>query len=144
MTRQYFRALAVFYLGFGLITTFYPRLMQLFMTDQGVNASTEFSDQVWLHGGLDILAICVLLFVLATLPPTRRTVQAGGIVALFPVVAIVYTFLATPFWNPFFLLPAAISLTFAVYGFVLSRRISVSSTSLAAAAHGATALRQPS
>lgn len=133
MTHQYFRALAVFYLGFGLITTFYPRLMQLFMTEQGISASTEFSDQVWLHGGLDILAICVLLFVLATLPPMRRTLQAGAAVALFPVVAIVYTFLATPFWNPFFLLPAAISLAFAVYGFALSRKGFVGTTADAAA-----------
>jgi len=97
MASFYLRALAVFYLAFGLITTFYPRLMQLFMTEQGIDASTAFSDQVWLHGGLDILSICVLLFALATLPPMKRTLQAAALVAVFPVVAIVYTFLATPF-----------------------------------------------
>jgi hypothetical protein len=125
----------VFYLAFGLITTFYPRLMQLFMTEQGIDASTAFSDQVWLHGGLDILSICVLLFALATLPPMKRTLQAAALVAVFPVVAIVYTFLATPFWNPLFLLPAAFSLAFSVYGLVLSHRGSDSSTAAATAVH---------
>ena len=69
----YFRSLAGFYAVFGLITTFYPRLMQLFMTDEGVDATTRFSDQVWLHGGLDILSITLLLFVFSLLRPWSRS-----------------------------------------------------------------------
>jgi len=48
--------MAAFWGVFGLITTFVPGLMQLFMTEEGIDASTSFSDQVWLHGGLDILS----------------------------------------------------------------------------------------
>lgn len=120
MARTYLRALAAFYMGFGLVTTFYPRLMQLFMTQQGIDASSPFSDQVWLHGGLDILSICILLFVFSTLPITKKTLQAAATVALLPVVAIVYTYVATPFWKPLFLLPAVIALAFSAYGFVLA------------------------
>jgi hypothetical protein len=116
----YFRSLAGFYVVFGLITTFYPRLMQLFMTDEGIDASTRFSDQAWLHGGLDILSVALLLFVLSLLPIRALTVRAAAIVALMPTVAILYTFLTTPYWNPLFLVPAAAALGFAVLGFVLA------------------------
>lgn len=119
--RAYFRALGAFYGVFGLITTFTPRLMQLFMTEQGIEASTPFSDQVWLHGGLDILSVALLLFVLSLLEVTALTLRAAAVVALMPTVAILYTFVATPFWNPAFLVPAATSLGFAIYGFVLAR-----------------------
>ena len=122
MARTYFRAMALFYLVFGLITTFYPRLMQMFMTREGIEASTPFSDQVWLHGGLDILSICILLFALSAMPVTKTSLQAAALVALMPSAAILYTFLATPFWNPLFLVPAAAALAFAVYGFVLASK----------------------
>src|SRR5688572_25059352 len=94
----YFRFLAGFYAVFGLITTFYPRLMQLFMTDEGIAATTRFSNQVWLHGGLDILSVALLLFVLSLLPVRALTVRAAAMVALMPTAAILYTFVATPFW----------------------------------------------
>lgn len=116
----YFRSLAVFYAVFGLITTFYPRLMQLFMTDEGIDATTRFSDQVWLHGGLDILSIAVLLFVFSLLPVRALTLRAAAIVALMPTAAILYTLVATPFWSPLLLVPGAAALTFAVVGFVLA------------------------
>ena len=119
--RMYFRALAAFYLVFGLITTFYPRLMQLFMTEQGIRATSPFSDQVWLHGGLDILSVALLLFVLSLLPVTALTLRAAAVVALMPTTAILYTLLATPFWTPLFLVPGAASLGCAVYGFILAR-----------------------
>lgn len=121
--RLYFRALAAFYLVFGLITTFYPRLMQLFMTGRGIQATSPFSDQVWLHGGLDIFAVALLLSVLSVLPPTTLTVRAAAVVALLPTTAILYTLLTTPFWGPLFLVPAAVSLGFAVYGFTLARSL---------------------
>jgi len=57
------RALA--WLAFGLGTTFYPQMMQLFMSPEGIAASTPFSDHVWLHDGLDIISVCVLLFALS-------------------------------------------------------------------------------
>ena len=116
----YFRSLAGFYAVFGLITTFYPRLMQLFMTDEGVDATSTFSNQVWFHGGLDILSITLLLFVISQLPIRALTVRAAAIVALMPTAAILYTFLATPFWSALFLVPGAAALAFAVYGFVLA------------------------
>jgi hypothetical protein len=116
----YLRSLAGFYVVFGLITTFYPPLMELFMTDEGVDATSRFSDQVWLHGGLDILSVALLLFVLSLLPVRALTLRAAAIVALMPTAAILYTFLTTPFWSPFFLVPGAAALTFAVLGFVLA------------------------
>lgn len=119
--RIFFRALAVFALGFGLITTFAPRMLELFMTQEGIDASTSFSDQVWLHGGLDIVSVAILLFVLSTLPATKTTLGAAAVVALLPTAAIVYTFLATPYWTPLFLVPAAGTIAFAVWGFALAR-----------------------
>lgn len=119
----YFRALALFYAVFGLITTFYPRLMELFMTEEGRDATTDFSDQVWLHGGLDILSVALLLLVLAQLPATALTVRAAAVVALMPTAAILYTFLSTPFWSALFLVPGAAALGFAVYGLLLARAI---------------------
>jgi hypothetical protein len=59
--RTFFLSMAAFWLLFGLGTTFYPQMMQIFMTPEGVAASTAFSDQVWLHEVLDILSVCVLL-----------------------------------------------------------------------------------
>ena len=38
-----------------------------------------------------------------------------------PTAAILYTYLATPYWSALFLVPGAAALTFAVYGFVLAR-----------------------
>ena len=121
--RTFFRAMGLYWLGFGLGTTFYPRMMQMFMTPEGVAASTPFSDQVWLHGGLDILSVCVLLLALSTAPATRTTLRAAGVVGLLPVVAMIYTLAATPFWTPLFLVPAAGCFAFGIYGFLLAARI---------------------
>jgi hypothetical protein len=121
--RTFFVAMALYWLGFGLGTTFYPRMMQMFMTPEGIAASTAFSDQVWLHGGLDILSISVLLLALSTVPATRTTLRAAGLVGMLPVVAMIYTLAATPFWAPLFLVPAAGCFAFGVYGFVLAGRI---------------------
>jgi hypothetical protein len=120
--RGYLRLLAAFWLTFGLITTFVPKLMELFMTDDGKDAGTAFSDNVWLHDGLDILAVALLLFVLSTIPPTPKILRAAAVVALAPVVAIVYTLVATDFYTALFLVPAATSLAFAAYGLLLAQR----------------------
>jgi hypothetical protein len=121
-TRRFFIAMATFWLGFGLGTTFYPRMMQMFMTPEGIAASTPFSDQVWLHGGLDILSVCVLLVALSTVPATKTTLRLAATVGLLPVAAMIYTLVATPFWSPLFLIPAVGCLGFAVYGFLLAGR----------------------
>lgn len=121
--RAYFRAMALFYVVFGLITTFYPPLMELFMTEEGRAATSRFSDQVWLHGGLDILSVALLLFVFAQLPASGLTVRAAAIVAMMPTAAILYTFVATPFWSALFLVPGAAALGFALYGFLLARSL---------------------
>jgi hypothetical protein len=121
--RIYFRALAVFYLVFGLITTFYPRLMHLFMTQRGIDASTSFSTNVWLHDGLDIISVAILLFALSTLSPSRLVLAAAAVVALLPVVAILYSLAATSFWSPLFLVPATAASAFAVWGFALAGRL---------------------
>jgi hypothetical protein len=114
--------MAAFWLVFGLITTFYPRLMELFMTDEGKDATGEFSDQVWLHGGLDILSVSVLLAALSMVPSTRVTLGAAAVAALMPTAAILYTLLATSYWSALFLVPGAGTLAFAVWGFALARR----------------------
>ena len=101
------------------------------MTDEGVDASTRFSDQVWLHGGLDILSITLLLYVFSLLPVRALTLRAAAIVALMPTAAILYTYLATPYWSALFLVPGAAALTFAVYGFILARSADEQSASAA-------------
>jgi hypothetical protein len=110
----------VFWLLFGLGTTFYPRMMQMFMTPAGIAASTAFSDQVWLHEGLDILSVSILLFALSTVPATKTTLRLAGVVGLMPTIAVVYTLLTTPFWQPMFLVPGAGCFAFAVWGFALA------------------------
>jgi len=117
--------MAGFWLLFGLGTTFYPQMMQMFMTPEGVAASTAFSDQVWLHEGLDILSVCVLLFALSTVPATRTTLRLAAVVGLLPTIAVVYTLATTPFWKPMFLVPGAGCFAFAVWGFVLAGRAPV-------------------
>ncbi|HEY6825377.1 MAG TPA: hypothetical protein VI259_00890 [Gemmatimonadaceae bacterium] len=121
--RRFFTAMAIFWLLFGLGTTFYPRMMQLFMTPAGVAASTAFSDQLWLHEGFDILSVCLLLAALSTVPTTKMTLRLAAVVGLMPTVAIVYTLLATPFWTPFFLVPGLACFGFAAYGFWLASRL---------------------
>ena len=112
-----------FWLLFGLGTALYPKMMQLFMTPDGVAASTAFSDHVWLHDGLDIISVCLLLFALTHVPPNRIALQAAAVVAVLPPVAMIYGLLGTPYWSPMFLVPGAACLAFAVYGFTLSRRL---------------------
>jgi hypothetical protein len=137
MSRIYFRAMAIYWLGFGLVTTFYPRLMQLFMTQRGVESSTAFSDQVWLHGGLDILSVSLLLFACSAMPAATTTLRTAATVALLPTAAIAYTLAATPFWSPLFLVPAAGTLAFAVWGFALAHRAASGQPTATAIGHDA-------
>jgi hypothetical protein len=127
--RRFLTAMAIFWLFFGLGTTFYPRMMQLFMTPEGIGASTPFSDQVWLHEGLDILSVCLLLLALSKLPATKTTMRLAATVGLMPAAAVLYTLLTTPFWKPLFLVPGIACFAFAVYGFMLAARLPDAQTS---------------
>lgn len=121
--RTYFLSMGAFWLVFGLITTFYVPLMDLFQTAEGVAAKTAFSTHVWFHGGLDILALCVLLFALSTLPPNRTMLRAAALAALGPTIAIVWSLVATSWWNPLFAVAGIGCFAFAVWGFLLSNRV---------------------
>lgn len=116
----YLRLMASYWMVFGLITAFYPRLMGLFQTADGVSAGTEFSDHVWFHGGLDILAFCIILFALAREAPSPKVVGAVGVAALMPTLAIGYSIAATPYWSPLFIVAGVGCLAFAVWGLKLS------------------------
>ena len=76
--RVYLTSMALFWLVFGLGTAFYPQMMQLFMTAEGMAASTTFSDHVWLHDGLDIISVC-LLFGPRPSQPRWRSLARGAI-----------------------------------------------------------------
>ncbi len=118
--RTYFLSMGAYWLVFGLITTFYVRIMGRFQTSEGVAAGTAFSDHVWFHGGLDILALYVLLFALSTQPPSRTMLRAA---ALGPTIAIALSLVATSWWNPLFAVAGLGCFSFAVRGFLLSNRV---------------------
>ena len=121
--RTYFVGTAVYWLGFGLITTFYPRLMDLFQTAEGVQANTAFSDHVWFHGGLDIISFSIILMFMSRENVSAAMLRGTGLAALMPVIAIGYSYVATPYWSPLFLVAGAGCLAFAIWGFVLSGKM---------------------
>ena len=121
--RTYFLSMGAYWLVFGLITTFYVPIMDLFQTAKGVAAKTAYSNHVWFHGGLDILALCVLLFALSTLPPSRTMLRAAAVAALGPTIAIAWSLVATSWWNPLFAVAGLGCFGFAVWGFLLSNRV---------------------
>ncbi len=100
--------------------------MDLFQTAEGVAAKTAFSDHVRMHGGLDILSVSVLVFALSMVPASINALllRAVGTAALMPVIAIASSLLATPYWNPLFIVAGVGCLAFAVGGFVLAGRTS--------------------
>jgi len=124
-TKIYFVAMAVYWLVFGLITIFYPALMDMFQTENGISAKTTFSNHVWLHGGFDIVALCVLLFALSREAVSRNVLVATAFAALMPAIAITYSLLATPFWNPLFICAGLGCFAFVVWGFVLAAKRSL-------------------
>jgi NhaP-type Na+/H+ or K+/H+ antiporter len=119
-TKVYFLAMAIFWLIFGLITAFYPALMNLFQTDAGINAVTTYSDHVWQHDGFDIIAISVLLFALSRETVSRNMLRAAAVVALLATIAIISSLFTTAYWNKFFLVPGLSCFAFAVWGFSLA------------------------
>ena len=121
-TKIYFIAMAAFWFIFGLITTFYPALMNMFQTETGINAVTDYSNHVWRHDGLDIISISVLLFALSRETVSRNMLRAAAIVALLVTVGISSSLLTTPYWNMLFLVPCLSCFAFAIWGFMLSAR----------------------
>jgi hypothetical protein len=121
MYRIFFLSMAGFWLLFGLGTTFYPQMMQMFMTPEGIASGSAFANQVWLHEGLDILSVSILLYALSTVPATKTTLRLAAVVGLLPTIAVVYTLKATPFWAPIFLVPGAGCAAFTVWGLYLAR-----------------------
>ena len=121
--RTYFLSMGAYWLVFGLITTFYVSIMNLFQSAEGVAAKTAFSNHVWFHGGLDILALCVVLFALSTIPPSRTMLRAAAVAALGPTIAITWSLVATSWWNPLFAVAGIGCFAFAVWGFLLSNRV---------------------
>ena len=119
-TKVYFIAMGAYWLVFGLITIFYPKMMDMFQTENGVDAKTIFSDHVWLHGGFDIVALCVILFALSRQPVNRSILRATAIAALMPTIAITYSLVNTSFWNPLFIVAGLGCFAFVIWGFVLA------------------------
>lgn len=115
-------AMAAFWFIFGIITTFFPQLMNLFQTETGIAAVTTYSDHIWRHDGLDIMAISVLLFALSRERASRNMLTAAAIVASLVTLAIVSSVLTTDYWNMFFLVPGVSCFAFAVWGFMLAAK----------------------
>ncbi len=122
-TRVYFLAMGAYWLVFGLITIFYPALMDLFQTETGVASKTPFSNHVWMHGGFDIVSLCVVVFALARENVSKNILRATAIAALMPTTAITYSLLTTPYWNPMFIVADVGCLAFAIWGFMLSSKM---------------------
>jgi len=121
-TKIYFLAMAVFWFIFGLITTFFPALMNMFQTEDGINAVTTYSNHVWRHDGFDILSISVLLFALSRESPSRNMLRAGAVVATLVTIAIVSSLLTTSYWNMLFVVPGVTCFVFAIWGFRLAAK----------------------
>ena len=122
-TKIYFIAMAAFWLVFGLITAFYPALMNMFQTETGISAVTPYSDHIWRHDGFDIIAISVLLFALSRETVSRNILIAAASVALLVTIAIISSILSTPYWNMLFLVPGISCFAFVVWGFMLAAKI---------------------
>ena len=95
--------------------------MHLFMTRVGIEQSTPFSDHVWGHDGLDIIAVAILLVTFSMMRITRLPLGAAALICLLPTVAMFNSLAFTPFWSALFLVPAVSLIAFAVWGAVLAR-----------------------
>ena len=120
--KVYFMAMAAFWLVFGLIATFSPSLMNMFQTENGIKSATTYSNHIWLHDGIDILSISVLLFAISRERSSRNLLRASAIVALLVTFVIIYAILSTSYWNLLFLVPGICCFVFAIWGFRLAGR----------------------
>src|SRR5690348_16351148 len=119
-TKVYFIAMAAFWFIFGVITIFFPALMNMFQTETGISAVTSYSNHIWLHDGFDIVSISVLLFALSRENVSRSVLMATAIVALLVTIGISSSLLTTPYWNTMFLVPGLSCFAFAIWGFGLA------------------------
>ena len=126
-TRLYLTCMTLYWFIFGLITTFYPKLMDLFQTETGINAKTAYSDHVWRHDGFDILGLSVLLFVLSRETVSRNLLRATALVALLTTIAIISSLVTTPYWNPLFIGACIGCFAFVVWGLILARKAALAS-----------------
>src|SRR5688572_33207182 len=101
-TKIYFVAMGIYWLVFGLITIFYPKLMDLFQTETGVNAKTTFSDHVWLHDGFDIVSLSILLFALSREVLSRNVLPATSLAAFLTPIALFFSLRTSPYWTLLF------------------------------------------
>ena len=120
--KVYFIAMAAFWLIFGMITAFYPELMNLFQTETGINAVTNYSNHIWRHDGFDIISISVLLFALSRETASRNMLRAAAVVALLVTIAIMSSLLTTSYWNMLFLVPGLSCFAFAVWALCLQQK----------------------
>mgnify|MGYP001031648223 CR=1 FL=1 len=118
-TKKYFIAYAIYWGGFGLVTTFYPALMDLFLSDDGIKASTDFSNHVWMHGGIDILALVIVLLALSREKLSKNTIIATAFAALLPTIAILYSLLFTSYLSILFIGSGLGTLLFFVWGLTI-------------------------
>ena len=126
-TKLYFTCMALYWFIFGLITAFYPKLMDLFQTEIGINAKTAYSDHVWRHDGFDILGLSVLLFALSRETVSRNLLRATAAVALLTTIAIISSLVTTSYWNPLFMGAGLGCFVFVIWGLVLARRAAFAS-----------------
>jgi hypothetical protein len=127
LAKLYLTCMALYWLIFGLITTFYPKLMDLFQTETGINSKTAYSDHVWRHDGFDILGLSVLLFVLSRETVSRNLLRATALVALLTTIAIISSLVTTPYWNPLFIGAGVGCFAFVVWGLILARKAALAS-----------------
>ena len=120
VSRTYLVSMAAYWFVFGLITTFYPKLMDLFQTEEGINAKSVFSDHVWFHGGLDIIALCIVLLALSREAVSKNMLKAAALAALMPTIAIGYSLVSTLYWNPMFIVAGVGCLAFVIWGLMLA------------------------
>ena len=121
--KQFLLGFVVFWLVFGLITIFAPNVMDLFQTPEGIAAKTDFSNHVWMHGGFDILSVCVLVFAISRLQPTPALMRAVGVAGLMPTIAIAWSLATTPYWSPLFVVAGIGCLAFSVGALVIAGRL---------------------
>lgn len=127
--RFYFLAMAGYWSIFGLGAALSPGTMNVFLSPEGVAASTAFSDHVWLHAGLDLLTVGVLSFGLSFVPAVSFMLRVAGVAALLPAVAVGVSVFGTPYWNGLFVIPGIGFLAFAAAGFILGHRVTASAAS---------------
>ena len=121
-SKYYFIAMGAYWLIFGLITAFYPKLMDMFQTQAGISAKTAFSDHVWRHDGFDIAALAVILFTLSGEVVSRKTLMATAVAALMVTVAIFSSLATTPYWNTMFISAGLGCFAFVIWGFALATK----------------------